>query len=147
MTRRPLLAMTQERRLPYSQLFHMSQPELFEAVLEVEGVLPWDVRPFPEHANACGRLRQRREARARDRDDSPTRRLSLTVGAPVTVVARCRDRPPGAGAAGMRRNDHLHDITRGGAGQPPGVIEQRQDRRRPRLVFQLAGQLIEVVSH
>jgi hypothetical protein len=65
-TRRPLLAMAQERRLPYFQLLHMSKPELFEAVLEAEGVPAWDVRPSPEHAERLRALAS--EALRRERE-------------------------------------------------------------------------------
>jgi hypothetical protein len=46
--RRPLFMMAEQRGVPYFRLFFMTKPELFEAVLEAEGVPPADVRPSPQ---------------------------------------------------------------------------------------------------
>lgn len=48
--RRPLFVMAEQRGVPYFRLFFMTKPELFEAVLDAEGVPPADVRPSPETA-------------------------------------------------------------------------------------------------
>ena len=48
--RRPLFVMAEQRGVPYFRLFFMTKPELFEAVLDAEGVPPTDVRPSPETA-------------------------------------------------------------------------------------------------
>jgi hypothetical protein len=48
--RRPLFVMAEERHLPYSRMLCMTKAELFEVVLEAEGVPPSDVRPSPETA-------------------------------------------------------------------------------------------------
>ena len=48
--RRPLFVMAEQRGVPYFRLFFMTKPELFEAVLEAEGIPPADVRPSPETA-------------------------------------------------------------------------------------------------
>jgi hypothetical protein len=48
--RRPLFVMAEQRGVPYYRLFFMTKPELFEAVLEAEGIPPADVRPSPETA-------------------------------------------------------------------------------------------------
>ena len=49
--RRPLFVMAEQRGVPYFRLFFMTKPELFEAVLDAEGVPPADVRPSPETAD------------------------------------------------------------------------------------------------
>jgi hypothetical protein len=43
--REPLFAMAEQRGVPFFRLFFMTKPELFEAVLEAEGVPPADVLP------------------------------------------------------------------------------------------------------
>jgi hypothetical protein len=48
--RRPLFVMAEQRRVPYYQLFFMTKQELFEAVLEAEGLPPDDVTPSPQSA-------------------------------------------------------------------------------------------------
>jgi hypothetical protein len=48
--RTPLFAMAEQRNVPYFRLFFMTKPELFEAVLEAEGVPPSDVLPSPDTA-------------------------------------------------------------------------------------------------
>jgi hypothetical protein len=48
--RRPLFVMAEQRGVPYYRLFFMTKPELFEAVLDAEGIPPADVRPSPETA-------------------------------------------------------------------------------------------------
>src|SRR4051812_35962645 len=46
--RRPLFVMAEQRGVPYFRLFFMTKPELFQAVLDAEGIPPADVRPSPE---------------------------------------------------------------------------------------------------
>jgi hypothetical protein len=48
--RRPLFVMAEQRHVPYSQLFFMTKQELFEAVLEAEGLPPHDVMPSLQSA-------------------------------------------------------------------------------------------------
>ncbi len=48
--RRPLFVMAEQRGVPYFRLFSKSKQELFEAVLEAEGLPPHDVHPSPESA-------------------------------------------------------------------------------------------------
>ena len=48
--RRPLFVMAEQRGVPYFRLFFMTKPELFEAVLDAEGIPPADVRPSPATA-------------------------------------------------------------------------------------------------
>jgi hypothetical protein len=48
--RRPLFVMAEQRGVPYFRLFFMTKPELFEAVLEAEGIPPADVRPSADTA-------------------------------------------------------------------------------------------------
>jgi hypothetical protein len=48
--RRPLFVMAEQRGVPYFRLFFMTKPELFQAVLDAEGIPPEDVRPSPETA-------------------------------------------------------------------------------------------------
>ena len=48
--RRPLFVMAEQRGVPYFRLFFMTKPELFQAVLDAEGIPPADVRPSPETA-------------------------------------------------------------------------------------------------
>jgi hypothetical protein len=63
--RRPLFVMAEQRGVPYYRLFFMTKQELFEAVLEAEGVPPADVRPSPETAERVRAL----AAEAFRRDD------------------------------------------------------------------------------
>jgi hypothetical protein len=46
--RRPLFVMAEQRGVPYFRLFFMTKPELFQAVLDAEGIPPADVRPSEE---------------------------------------------------------------------------------------------------
>jgi len=48
--RRPFFVMAERRGVPFFQLFRMTKQELFEAVLEAEGVPPNDVTPSPHSA-------------------------------------------------------------------------------------------------
>jgi hypothetical protein len=48
--RRPLFIMAGQRGVPHFRLISMTKPELFEAVLDAEGVPPSDVRASPETA-------------------------------------------------------------------------------------------------
>jgi hypothetical protein len=48
--RRPLFVMAERRGVPFFQLFCMTKQELFEAVLEAEGLPPHDVTPSPQSA-------------------------------------------------------------------------------------------------
>jgi hypothetical protein len=48
--RRPLFVMAEQRGVPYFHLFSKTKQELFEAVLEAEGLPPHDVHPSPESA-------------------------------------------------------------------------------------------------
>jgi hypothetical protein len=54
--RRPLFVMAEQRGVPYFRLFFMTKPELFEAVLEAEGVPAADVRPSSETAERARAL-------------------------------------------------------------------------------------------
>ncbi len=47
---RPLFVMGEQRSVPHFQLFFMTKQELFEAVLEAEGLPPHDVAPSPQSA-------------------------------------------------------------------------------------------------
>jgi hypothetical protein len=49
--RRPLFVMAEQRGVPYFRLFFMTKPELFQAVLDAEGIPPADVRPSAETAD------------------------------------------------------------------------------------------------
>jgi len=49
--RRPLFVMAEQRGVPYFRLFFMTKQELFQAVLDAEGIPPADVRPSPETAD------------------------------------------------------------------------------------------------
>jgi hypothetical protein len=48
--RRPLFVMAERRGVPFFQLFCMTKRELFEAVLEAEGLPPHDVAPSSQSA-------------------------------------------------------------------------------------------------
>jgi hypothetical protein len=48
--RRPLFVMAEGRGVPFFQLFSMTKQELFGAVLEAEGLPPYDVTPSPQSA-------------------------------------------------------------------------------------------------
>jgi hypothetical protein len=48
--RRPFFVMAERRGVPFFQLFSMTKHELFEAVLEAEGLPPHDVTPSPQSA-------------------------------------------------------------------------------------------------
>lgn len=48
--RRPLFVMAEQRRVPYFQLFFMTKQQLFDAVVEAEGLPPHDVTPSPQSA-------------------------------------------------------------------------------------------------
>jgi hypothetical protein len=48
--RRPFFVMAERRGVPFFQLFSMTKQELFEAVLEAEGLPPHDVTPSPPSA-------------------------------------------------------------------------------------------------
>src|SRR3954447_9285399 len=49
--RRPLFVMAEQRGVPYFRLFFMTKTELFQAVLDAEGIPPADVRPSAETAD------------------------------------------------------------------------------------------------
>jgi len=48
--RRPFFVMAERRGVPFYELFRMTKQELFEAVLEAEGLPPHDVTPSPQSA-------------------------------------------------------------------------------------------------
>jgi hypothetical protein len=48
--RRPLFEMAQQRGVPYFELYFMTKQELFETMVEAEGLPPHDVPPSPQSA-------------------------------------------------------------------------------------------------
>jgi hypothetical protein len=54
--RRPLFVMAEHRGVPFFHLFSMTKQELFDAVLEAEGLPPHDVTPSPQSAERINEI-------------------------------------------------------------------------------------------